>query len=160
MNEMCNSVPTRIPVAYVNVRFFVHATEDLEKVVKAAKKIFPPNDVDDIVFEKKNLRGHYGNPIILFKTKVKGRKTIKLFIENLSSNMSRSDKEILFKEVDLHVGRGNLYIRLNKQSALQGELILCKADPVHVRIRFRNNKLEDIIKICQEFGLLPLVPKG
>jgi len=155
VNGLCGAVLPRIPIAYIDVRFFVHATEDSSKVVKAVKHILPSEYADKMVFRRANLRGHYGNPIVLFETRMKGKEIIKLFIESLSSNLGRFDKETLLKEVDLHVGRGDLYIRLDKQSAFQGEFRLCKADPIRVRIRFRKNKLEDIVKICRELGFLP-----
>lgn len=144
-----------IPIAYIDIRFFAHATEDLNKVVEAAKHILPNGYVDDIVFRRNSLRGHYGNPITLFETRIKGREIIKAFLEKLSSNLDEVDKEVLLREVGLHVEKGNLYIRLDKQAALQGEFKLCTADPIRVRIRFRKEKLEDIIKICRELGMLP-----
>jgi len=146
---------SRIPIAYIDIRFFAHATEDLDKVVEAAKHILPNGYVDDIVFRKSSLKGHFGNPITLFETRIKGREIIKAFLEKLSSNINEWDKEALLREVGLHVEKGNLYIRLDKQAALQGEFKLFTADPIRVRIRFRKEKLEDIIKICQELGMLP-----
>jgi len=146
---------SRIPIAYIDIRFFAHATEDLDKVVEAAKHILPNGYVDDIVFRRSSLKGHFGNPITLFETRIKGREIIKAFLEKLSSNINEWDKEALLREVGLHVEKGNLYIRLDKQAALQGEFKLFTADPIRVRIRFRKEKLEDIIKICQELGMLP-----
>jgi len=146
---------SRVPIAYIDIRFFAHATEDLDKVVEAAKHILPAGYVGDIVFRKDSLRGHHGNPITLFETRIKGREIIKAFLEKLSSNLNELDKEALLQEAGLHVEKGNLYIRLDKQAALQGEFKLCTADPIRVRIRFRKEKLEDIIKICRELGILP-----
>jgi len=146
---------SRIPIAYIDIRFFAHATEDLDKVVEAAKHILPNGYVDDIVFRRSSLKGHFGNPITLFETRIKGREIIKAFLEKLSSNINELDKEALLRDVSLHVEKGNLYIRLDKQAALQGEFKLFTADPIRVRIRFRKEKLEEIIKICQELGMLP-----
>ena len=146
---------SRIPIAYIDIRFFAHATEDLDKVVEAAKHILPNGYVDDIVFRRSSLKGHFGNPITLFETRIKGREIIKAFLEKLSSNINELDKEVLLRDVSLHVEKGNLYIRLDKQAALQGEFKLFTADPIRVRIRFRKEKLEEIIKICQELGMLP-----
>ena len=82
------------------------------------------------------------------------KEIIKALIENLSSYLSELDKETLRKEIHLHVEKGSLYIRLDKQAALQGRLQLCKSDPIRVRIRFRKTKIEDVVKTCQEFGML------
>jgi RNA binding exosome subunit len=53
-----------------------------------------------------------------------------------------------------YVENGSLYIRLDKQAAYQEKTKLVKSDPIRIRIRFRKKKLEDIIKICKEIGIL------
>jgi len=142
-------------IAYIDIRFFVHATEDLDKVVKAAQNVLPSDHVEDITFNKSSLRGHYGNPITLFEAKIKNKETIKALVDNLSSLLSELDKEALSREINLHVEKGRLYIRLDKQAALQGRLKLCTSDPIRICIRFRKTRIEDIIKACRELGMLP-----
>lgn len=144
-----------MPIAYIDIRFFAHATEDVNKVVQAAKRILPADYVDGILFKRSSLRGHYGNPISFFETRIKRREMAEAFIENLSTSLSGSDKETLLSDIELHVEKGSLYIRLDKQAALQGDFKLCAADPIRVRIRFRKKKPEDIVKVCQEIGVLP-----
>ena len=152
---MVVAVLPQTPVAYIDIRFFVHATENLDKVVEAVRRMLPSDYIDEILFKKDNLKGHHGNPITLFETRIKEKEIIKAFVENLSSRLDELDKEVLRREIDLHVEKGSLYVRLDKQAALQGELKLCTTDPIHVRIRFRKTKIEDIVKTCQELGLLP-----
>jgi len=144
-----------MPIAYVDIRFFAHATEDMDKVVEAVHQVLPSDRIEGIVFDKSNLQGHYGNPITLFEAKIKDKETIRALVENLSSHLSELDKETLSREINLHVEKGSLYIRLDKQAAFQGKLKLCTSDPIHIRIRFRKTKIEDIVKICQEIGMLP-----
>ena len=144
----------QIPIAYVDIRVFAHATEDLDKVIEAVKHVIPSDQMEEVVFSRKYVRGHYGNPITLFEAKIKKKETIKALIDNLSSRFSEVDKETLSKEIPLHLEKGSLYIRLDKQAALQGRLKLCASDPIRIRIRFRKTKIEDIVKICQEFGML------
>ncbi len=143
----------QIHVAYVDVRFFVHATEDLNKVVKAVHQVLPADYVDDIVLKKNALRGHYGNPITLFETRIKKKKIVEALVKNVFSNLKEPDKESLLREIDSHVEEGSLYLRLDKQAAFQGEMRLCIADPIRVRIRFRKKRIEDIVNICQELGM-------
>jgi len=50
---------------------------------------------------------------------------------------------------------GNLYVRLDKQSAYLGELKLSSTDPVHLRLHFKKPNSEDVIDTCRRFGLLP-----
>jgi len=148
-------VLSQVHIAYIDIRFFAHATEDLNRVVKAVETILPTDYLDNIVFKRKNLRGHYGNPITLFEARIKRREMVKAFVENLSTGLSGLDKETLLSEIGLHVEKGSLYIRLDKQAALQGEFKLCTADPFRVRVRFRKEKPEDIVEVCREMGILP-----
>jgi len=147
-------VLSQLPIAYVDIRFFAHATEDVNKVAEAVQHLLPSNHMKDITFSKSNLQGHYGNPITLFEAKIKNRETIRALVENLSSRLSELDKETLSREISLHVEKGSLYIRLDKQAALQGKLKLCTSDPIHIRVRFRKRRIEDIVKTCRELGLL------
>ncbi len=141
-------------ISYLDIRFFVHATEDSDKVFEAVHHLFPPDYVDDIVFKKSNLKGHYGNPIIIFETRIKEKEIIEDMVSSLSSGLSELDKEMLLREIDLHVKKGSLYIRLDKQAAFQGKFKLCSADPIRVHMRFKKRTLEDIIKTCRELGIL------
>lgn len=144
----------QIPVAYVDIRFFAHATEDADKVIEAVQNVLPSGHTEDIVFNKRNLRGHYGNPITFFEAKIKNKEAIRALVENLSSHLSELDKETLHREIHLHVEKGSLYVRLDKQAAFEGKLKLCTSDPIRIRIRFRKTKIEDIVKICRELGML------
>lgn len=141
-------------IAYIDIRFFAHATEDLDKVVRAAQNVFPSNHMEDFTFEKGNLWGHYGNPITLFEARIKNKETIRALVDNLSSNLSELDKETISREINLHLEKGRLYIRLDKQAALQGRLRLCTSDPIRICIRFRKTKNEDVLKTLRELGML------
>lgn len=145
---------SQMPISYIDIRFFAHATEDLDKAVEAVQHVLPSDYLSNIAFSRRNLRGHYGNPITLFETRIKDKKTIKALIENLSAHLNEFDKGTLREEIDRHVEKGSLYIRLDKQAALQGELKLCTADPIRIRIRLKKAKPQDIIKMCQELNLL------
>ena len=143
-----------MPIAYVDVRFFAHATEDLEKVVGAVQNILPSDNIEEIIFNRSNLEGHYGNPITFFEAKIKDKEMIRALVENLSSNLSSLDKEELGRGISRYVEKGSLYLRLDKQAALQGKTKLVTSDPIRIRIRFRKSKIEDVIEICREVGML------
>ena len=146
---------SQLPVAYVDVRFCVHATEDVDKVVMAVQNILPSDHIEDISFKRSNLEGHYGNPITFFDARIKDKETVRALVENLSVNLSSVDKEELGRTMNRCVEKGSLYIRLDKQAALQGKIKLVTSDPIHIRIRFRKSKIEDVIKICREMGMIP-----
>ena len=145
---------SQLPVAYVDVRFCAHATEDVEKVVMAVQNILPSDHIENILFRRSNLEGHYGNPITFFDARIKDKETVRALVENLSVNLSSLDKEELARTIHRCVEKGNLYIRLDKQAALQGKIKLVTSDPIRIRIRFRKSKIEDVIEICREIGMV------
>jgi RNA binding exosome subunit len=144
-----------MPIAYVDVSFFAHATEDEAKAIEATRNLLPTSQLENIVFNRSNLRGHHGNPITLFETKIKEKDIVKAVAENFASNLGALDKETLLREINLHVEKGSLYLRFDKQAAFQGTFKLGVADPIRVRLRFNKNQIEDVVQICKEIGMLP-----
>lgn len=140
------------PIAYIDIRLSIHATEDENKVKRAARNLVSSNRGDEIVLKETSLRGYYGNPITLLETRIRSPKLIQSLFKNLSTGLSTSDKRAILMEADTHIERRNLYVRLDKQAALNGSLKLRKDDPIHVRIHFKKNNM---IETCREHGLLP-----
>jgi len=145
---------SQLPIAYVDIRFCAHATEDLDKVMEAVHNILPNKKHEEITFNKSCVEGHYGNPITFFETRIKDQETIKALVENLSANLGSFDKEEFGTQINRYFEKGSLYIRLNKQAALQGKIKFTISDPIRVRIRFRTSKIEDIIEVCKETGMI------
>lgn len=146
---------TQVPIAYIDVSFLAHATEDENKVVEAAKNLLPPAHLEDVNFNRRALRGHHRNPIIHFEARIKEKEVIKAIMERLASSLADLDKERLLKTIGLHVERGNMYLRFDKQAAYRKEFRLGVADSIRFRLRFRKNRLTDIVNICREIGMLP-----
>lgn len=146
---------SKTPIRYIDIRVFTHATEEADKVLNAVRNILPPELIETVVFKKTNLTGHHGNPIMLFETKIKEKDGAQAVFEKLSSGLSTLDRELLNSELEQHLEKANLYLRLDKQSAYLNELKLCSADPIHFRIHFTRHRREEILDICRKFGLLP-----
>ena len=145
---------SQLPIAYVDIRFCAHATEDVDKVVEAVHNILPSDKLEDITFNRSCVEGHYGNPITFFETRIKDKETVRALVENLSVNLSSLDKEELGRTINRCVDKGSIYIRLDKQAALQGKIKFVTSDPICIRIRFKKSKLEDVTEICREIGML------
>ena len=122
---------SKIPIGYIDIRVFAHATEEVDKVLNAVHNILSPELIDIIAFKKTNLTGHHGNPIILFETRIKEKNAAQTVFEKLSLGLSTLDKELLNSEIKQHLDKGNLYVRLDKQSAYLNELKLSSADSIH-----------------------------
>lgn len=149
------ALSSKIPIAYIDVRVFAHATEDLDKVLTSVRSILPPEQVDNIVFSKTGLTGHHGNPIVLVEAKIKDRHVAQAILERLASGLSTMDKENLGNEVADHLERGNLYLRIDKQSAFQGVFRFSNSDSIHLRVHFKKHTSEEVVGICRKLGLLP-----
>lgn len=146
---------SKVPVAYVDIRVFSHATEDVDKVLAAVRNVLPLEFVDAVVFERKSLTGHHGNPILLLETRVKEKDVARAVFGRLCSSLSFADKERLSDEIVQHVDRGNLYVRLDKQSAFLNEFRLGMSDPIHLRIHFKKHGLDEVLDVCRQSGLVP-----
>lgn len=145
----------KFSVAYLDVRAFAHATEDPDRVLTALRSIIPTELVDSVVFEKSSLTGHHGNLITLFEARIKEKEVAQSVFERLSSGLRILDKQLLCDEIDQHLESGNLYLRLDKQSAYLNELRLATTDPIHFRIHFKKHRREEVMEICRKSGLLP-----
>jgi RNA binding exosome subunit len=146
---------SKAPVGYIDLRVFAHATEDPDRVLTAAQNTLPPESIGNITFKTVNLTGHHGNPIILFEARIKDKKLVQTAFSKLCSGLSMLDKELLANEVSQHLDKGNLYLRLDKQSAYLNELRLGSSDPIHLRIHFKKHGAQEVMDVCREFGLLP-----
>ena len=144
-----------MPIGYIDIRVFAHATEDLDKVLTATRNILPPEKIDTIIFRKTNLTGHHGNPIVLFQTRIKEKDIVRAVFEKLSSSFSALDKEQLNSEIVQHLEKGNMYIRIDKQSAYLNRIKLSTEDSVHFRIHFKKHTREEVVEVCRRYGLLP-----
>jgi len=143
------------PIGYADIRVFAHATEDTEKVQTAVRNLIPTKLEETLVFEKTNLAGHYGNPIILFAVKLTEKKMLPALLEKIGSGLSSLDKEMLCRDLKLHLEKRNLYLRFDKQSAFLGTLKFSQNDPIHFKIHFKNKSPQEIMLILKNAGLLP-----
>lgn len=146
---------TKPSIAYIDIRVFAHATEDPTKVQTAVQNLLPAELAQTLVFEKTNCTGHHGNPIILFTSKLTDKKLLPSSIEKFSKDLSALDKEELNRNIKLHLDKGNLYLRFDKQSAFLGALKFSQNDPIHIKIHFKNKTAQEIMELSKKTGLLP-----
>ena len=146
---------SKVPATYIDIRVFAHATEDEGKVLSAVRNTLPQQVSESIVFKKSNLTGHHGNPITLFETRIKEKEHVKAFLEKLASSLGVLDKEVLGSEIEQHVEKGCLYIRLDKQAAYLNEFRLGTTDPIHFKIHFKKSNMKEIADVCRSFGIIP-----
>ena len=143
------------PIGYIDVRVFAHATEDSEKVLTAVRNILPLELGENAVFQKTQLAGHHGNPIILFETKLVDKQALPEALRKIGAGLTVFDRERLGSDMKLHLEKRNLYLRFDKQYAYQSEVRFSQNDAIHFKIHFKNKTFEEIVEICRNAGLLP-----
>jgi RNA binding exosome subunit len=143
-----------LPIGYIDIRVFAHATEDTAKVEAATKNLFPLSLSENIVFTITTLSGHHSNPIVLFTAQLTDRKLLPSALTKLGEDLSTLDKEQLNEDIKLHLDKGNLYLRFDKQAAYLGTAKLTQNDPIHVKIHFKNKTSQEIIELAKQSGLL------
>ncbi|HMK94869.1 MAG TPA: RNA-binding domain-containing protein [Candidatus Limnocylindrales bacterium] len=143
------------PIAYIDIRVFAHATEDPEKVQTAIRNLLPDELAQTILFQKTSLTGHHGNLITLFAAKLTDKKMLPKALEKIGLGLNSLDKEQLCADLKLHLEKGNMYLRFDKQSAFSGTFKFSQNDPIHLKIHFKNKSSEQIAEVCKSSGVLP-----
>jgi RNA-binding protein len=152
---MPKSTENTKPIGYIDIRVFSHATENPTKVETATKNLFPTELTEDLVFQKTALSGHHSNPIIILTAQLKDRKLLPSALQKLGASLSALDKEQLDEEIKLHLEKGNLYLRFDKQAAFMGQPKLTQNDPIHIKVHFKDKTSDEVVELVKQFGLLP-----
>jgi RNA binding exosome subunit len=117
------------------VSSFAHATEDLDKVVRAIQNTNPQELMEGINTER--VRGHHGNQIIACYAILAGRPKAERFFNHLWANLPSLDRAILHSRAESQIDEsGTLHIRLGKQEALKGRFTLKDDEPIKIEISF------------------------
>jgi len=140
-------------VVGLEIELIAHATEDVGKVIEAARAVLPSEARDKVAFKTKELKGHHGNPIRLVRATVRDRELARAIFEHVISGLPEEDRAELLSGLKKRLSKGTLYIRLDKQRALLGQLRLCTSDPIRLKARFSSSKLSDVREACEEAGL-------
>ncbi|MEB3774446.1 MAG: hypothetical protein GSR86_05935 [Desulfurococcales archaeon] len=134
-----------MPVRTLHIRVYIHATEDEDKVIRAVRNIIPADILEEADKSIETYQGHYGNPIKVLRITISGGR-VKDALESILGRLSPADKASMRSSLDERVDKtGTLHIRLSKQDALQGRLILYEADDViKVEIGFTGGRRKAI----------------
>ncbi len=134
-------------VQSVEISTIIHATEDPGKVQVALDTVFPSTLRK--LFTRRYLEGHHGNPIVTVNAKLTKAADIKIFTQHFVPKLPHSEKLIILRNLNLLTdSEGNLFIRVDKQSAFQELMQLTEHDPIRVKIKFSrfSGKTEVLVK--------------
>jgi RNA binding exosome subunit len=109
-----------VPLHYVELRAFCYATEDEDRV-RAALDVFLPDEVD---LQRAESEGHFGDPIVIFSTRLERADEIRDVLAALSE-LPDEEYDRVLAELEERVDEDcNLYLTLDKQAASKGEVRL------------------------------------
>ena len=130
-----------ITIVKVELSFSVHATEDVEKNMKAIQNIVPPEIIEDSIIKQEKLEGGYGNPIEFFQVTFTRKKEIDIVIQNIALKLSSKEKKSLAEEFSERFDRdkSTLYLRITKESASKNKLqITSSSSAIKIAIKLRS----------------------
>ena len=134
----------RVKAKAAEVSVFAYATEDESKVIDAVLNVVGREFVDSSPKIVK-LTGHYNDPILLIIFNV--TENIEEVLKKLFKRLSTVNANRLIEEAGGRIdSAGNLYLRLDKQKAYQGAIVLNESDPIRIKIRFTVPHLVDPVR--------------
>ncbi|HEW93713.1 hypothetical protein DRN87_00400 [Candidatus Geothermarchaeota archaeon] len=128
----------------MEISFIVHATEDYDKILNALKNTL---GVETRRFSRRDLSGHYGNPLIYCKINLDSRES-NTVLTRIRDRLDPIDLQFLKQSIDEYYDRNSLYIRLDKQYLCKGQVKFVITDPIKIVVR--NIKLDRLMKILFE----------
>jgi len=138
-----------VKIDRIVVSAVVYATEDREKVALAMATIFP-FEFEIVSYQAK---GHFGNPIEYLEVEITKRKQIKEFWNNLINLLGDQREYIINTLEDRIDDQGHLHIRIDKQKAYLGEVVVTEGgDAVVVKAKLVTYpaKREKIVEFAKE----------
>ncbi len=137
-----------IEVTEITITTHCHATEDIEKVKKALLNVIPRELQGSTKIYMEVLHGYYGNPITKLKTSFEKNEAL-LVLKHILSSLSKTDVSYMLSSLELrYYKKGNkIFLRLDKQAAYLGKLVLYEGDDAIVaEISFSTLKSLDTVK--------------
>jgi len=126
----------------ITIEVIVHATEDVEKILKA---FFEQFNISEDEFSRQNLTGHFENLITLLRVKIK-KNDARNCLEMLLSKIPEDQISEIIKDIENHIQDSTLYLRFGKQDLIKGKMIVQEKDAVKFKIFTPIYKKNDIVK--------------
>ena len=132
--------------AEVKIDTILHATEDIDKILKCFLENF---NLEQEKFNVQNLTGHFNNPITLLSINLK-KKEAEEFIRNLLTKISKSDFDEIYENVEELISSSGLKLKIDKQRILDGKIMLEQRDAIKINISCPVYVKKDSKKIYQQ----------
>jgi RNA binding exosome subunit len=142
------------PFSSLHARALCHATEVLDRVKQAVV-----NAISEVELDTKRTTGHHGNEILV----VEAHTTDARAVTHLFENFSPSDRHVLLETLSSRLdGSCNLFLRIDKQSAFGGKVVLATTeDAIAIRLKVNAYPAKQEIAMDEAAGFLSgLNPRG
>ena len=114
----------------VTVEVIIHATEDPQKIFDTFEKLF---EIKEDEFSKKNLTGHFENPITMLMAKITKTKA-ENFIQKLVMKIPKGQLDELISDLENRIQNSTLHVRVAKQDLIQEKINLQEKDVIKIKI--------------------------
>ena len=130
----------------LKIEIIVHATEEYQKISDSLYDMFEiePNEIT-----RKDLLGHFGNPILMLQVQVKNRRAEEL-IKKLLSAISEKNARDLLVDINERISDSTLYLRFSKQNFVKKTLTFQEKDSVRIMIFTPVYIKKNIVKTYRE----------
>ena len=126
----------------ITVEVIIHTTEDRKKILDS---IFTMFEIKEDEFTEERLVGHFGNPILLLKTKLT-KKIAAEFIQKVISKISKIQMNDFFDNIDMHFEGSSLFLRISKQDMLRKTINIQQNEALKIKISIPVYKKSDLAK--------------
>jgi RNA binding exosome subunit len=130
----------------ITVEVIIHTTEDRKKILGSIFEMF---DIKENDFAEEKLIGHFGNPILLLKTKLT-KKRAQEFIHNIISKISKAQMNDFLENIDMHFEESSLFLRISKQDVIRKTVNIQQNDAMKIKISMPVYKKSDLSKNYME----------
>ena len=114
----------------IKIDLILHATEDFQKIAEPLNDLF---GIEGDEIAKRNVPGHFGNPIMMLHVDLKKKKA-EQFIKKLVSLIPIDMITELLANIEEWIFESSLYIRFSKQNFVKKVLTLEEKDPIRIGI--------------------------
>ena len=114
----------------IKIDLILHATEDFQKIAEPLNDLF---GIEGDEIAKRNVPGHFGNPIMMLHMDLKKKKADE-FIKKLVSIIPKDMMIELLANIEERIFESSLYMRFSKQDFVRKILTLEEKDPIRIGI--------------------------
>ncbi len=128
------------------IEMIIHATEDTKKIFEPIYELF---EIKEEEFVQERLIGHFGNPILMMRTKL-GKKRAEEFIKKLVSKISKSQMGEFLQNIEMYFEGSSLFVRISKEDLVRKSISLQQNDALKIKISIPVYKKNELVKTYLE----------